>query len=72
VAESYHLPSWMRSEVLKVFDGTQKLGQDRVIPPTVSWFGRVGWDVRHQVIIRLGACDVVEAVFAEDPDVVRT
>jgi hypothetical protein len=42
-----HLPSWMRSEFVEVFDGTQKLGQDRVIPPTVSWLGRVGRYVGH-------------------------
>jgi hypothetical protein len=68
--DSYNLRSWMRSEILEVFDGTQKLGQDGVIPPTVSWLGRVGRDVGHQVVSRLGGCDVVEAVFAEDPDVI--
>jgi hypothetical protein len=31
-----YLPSEMCLEFLKVFDRTQKLSQDRVIPPTVS------------------------------------
>jgi hypothetical protein len=53
-----------------MFDGTQKLSQDRVIPPTVDFLGRVGSDVGY--IPRVGGCDVVKAIVAEVPDVLGT